>query len=156
VEAKDRLKLGTPVTPIKADEVEWRKASETFVMDSIRMSSGAPRERKFDTATATADCQIQVDGSLACLPPTIAFDAGVIQDSYNISRFERAVKKDLWDRRAAESTRSGQPASGKWVHFQLPLKLEHDSQEEFDKRMAEARKRIEDERATRKKKQEAP
>jgi hypothetical protein len=66
------------------------------------------------------------------------------------------VKNDLWDRRAAESTRSGQPARGKWVHFQLPLKLEHDSQEEFDKRMAETRKRIEEERATRKKKQEAP
>jgi hypothetical protein len=156
VDAKDRLELGTPVAPIKADDVEWRKASEAFVMDSIRSSAGALRERKYDTATAAADCQIQADGSLACLPAAITYDAGVIQDSYNIARFERAVKNNLWDRRAAESTRAGQSARGKWVHFLLPLKLDHDSQEEFDKRMAEMRKRIEEERATRKKKQEAP
>jgi hypothetical protein len=156
LDPRERLKLGTPVSPISPDDVVWRKASEAFVTGSIMTSAGSSRERKFDTATATVDCQIQVDGSLACLAPSIVYGEGVLQDDYNVSRFRTAANRNLWDSRAADSTRAGQPARGRWVHFQLPLKLDQSTPETRQKQREDLKKRIEEMKDRRLKKQGAP
>ncbi len=131
VDAKDRLNLGSPASSIAAEDVEWSKAPEVVAVRSLITSSinASPRDDKFDTGTALADCQVQADYSLACLKIEIALAEGVANDSYNVSRFLNRARTQLSERRAAPATKSGHPTRGIWVHFELPLKLRQDSLE---------------------------
>ena len=144
LESGERLALGTPATPLAPDDIQWSSAQDSLPrLPSIR-SNARPDEAKPDTATATVDCQVQADGSLACLTIDVAFDEGVVVDSYNMSRFTNAARENLQDRRAAATTKSGVPTRGRWVHFQIPLRLRHDSMEDVRRRareIQEARKK---------------
>lgn len=131
LDPKERLSLGKPASPIPADDIEWSNPPELVAVRSLitsRITTSA-REEAFDTVTAKADCQVQADYSLACLKIELLLGEGVVNDSYNVSRFTGRARTNLSERRAAAITKSGQPTRGKWVHFELPLKLRHDSLE---------------------------
>lgn len=149
IDPKERLGLGTPTSPLSPDEIEWSKPPELVVTRSLITSriNPAPRETTSDNAVATTDCMIQPDASLACLAIRVDLGEGVVVEPFNYQRFESEAKRNLAARRAAATTRSGQPTRGRWVHFDLPLRLEHDSMELMRERVEKIRQEREKRRA---------
>lgn len=128
LDPRERLDLGAPVSPLSAADIEW---SKVFIAHSARRPSDGTADRPGppDTATATVDCVVQADASLACLKIEVALGEGVVVEPYNYGRFTLEAALDLAERRAAATSRSGKVTRGQWVHFVLPLTLPHDSME---------------------------
>lgn len=119
-EPRQRLAIDAPANLLDASAVSWSNEFDGLpAVKSINTSTKV----EYDTATVSAACQIQADGSLVCVDFKVARPENQPADERLDARFVYTAKDQWLSRRAAKSLSRGGPSAGRWVTLQQQVSL---------------------------------
>lgn len=111
-----RLSVGSPVEPVSGGEVKWRSELDAVPIQTV---IAAPSRNNYDTATVTATCQIQSDGSIVCVDLKVIPLNGAPSDAQTMAQFQADARSQLKYQRAASTFKNGDSTAGKWVNIEM-------------------------------------